>query len=342
MNKDQRAALAIAGVAAVVVACSALNSKKARILSLLRSLPSRKENRVLYAQFMDTGWKYSSIQAGFDSFGKWPAVVGGDYWEAGNTGGRDGLIEWHLVNASLIQHWNKGGLITLHAYFGAPGFPRHWGSQGIRSVDFDALMDRSSTVYADFRDMMSMIADGLQELKDAGVVVLFRWLSEMNGSWSWWGGRSKEIYQWLWEEGYDYFVRERKLSNLIWIYGPNARSPTSSLPAPILYYPGDALCDVVGLDWYSDDPAGCRADDYEALVATGKPFCFAEIGPTGGGTLPSPNHFDNRLYASAFREKFPRTMLFQSWSGPWALRSQLYARELLDDPWVVTLEELRW
>ena len=58
----------------------------------------------------------------------------------------------------------------------------------------------------------------LQQLKDAGVPVLFRPLHEMNEGWAWWGGRSgangsARLYQIT----HDYLL-SKGLTNLIWVW----------------------------------------------------------------------------------------------------------------------------
>ena len=66
--------------------------------------------------------------------------------------------------------------------------------------------------------------NALKELQDAGVVVLWRPLPEMNGEWYWWGKTSHpsnaEPYVNIFRDMYDYFTNVKGLNNLIWVYSP--------------------------------------------------------------------------------------------------------------------------
>ena len=73
----------------------------------------------------------------------------------------------------------------------------------------------------------------------------------MNGKWFWWGGADKEEFLALWRHMFDYFTTTKGLNNLLWLYSSNSEDAwTRSVD---FYYPGDAYCDVVGLDNYTDD-----------------------------------------------------------------------------------------
>jgi mannan endo-1,4-beta-mannosidase len=62
-------------------------------------------------------------------------------------------------------------------------------------------------------------ADYLKQLADARVPVLWRPLHEIDGSWFWWtDAETPENTAALWRLMFDYFVNERELHNLIWVY----------------------------------------------------------------------------------------------------------------------------
>lgn len=85
------------------------------------------------------------------------------------------------------------------------------------------------------------IAAGLQQLRDAGVVVLWRPFHEMNGGWFWWGAKKPDVFMQLWRQMFDYFTVQKKLNNLLWVYAANTGGRTTA------FYPGDGYVDLVGV-----------------------------------------------------------------------------------------------
>ena len=73
------------------------------------------------------------------------------------------------------------------AQWNGPGSTRD-----LSKVDLYELTNPHSAVYAHWRTYLDRIASALEELQDAGVVVLWRPLQEMNGSWFWWGMKKKK------------------------------------------------------------------------------------------------------------------------------------------------------
>src|SRR5690349_8829219 len=93
---------------------------------------------------------------------------------------------------------------------------------------------------------LDRVAEGLEQLKKAGVVVLWRPFHEMNGDWFWWNGKDPDTFIKLWRQMFDYFTTTKQLDNLLWVYSPNHGKKTTD------YYPGDRYVDIVGLDAYTD------------------------------------------------------------------------------------------
>jgi mannan endo-1,4-beta-mannosidase len=173
------------------------------------------------------------------------------------------------------------------------------------------------------------VADALAELGDAGVVVLWRPFHEMNGGWFWWGRRDPADYVAVWRHMFDYFTKTKKLNNLLWVYSP---STTKSSPV-IAYYPGDAYCDIVGLDHYAE---GFDLRGYAELTATGKPFGITEIGPQRS----LRGSYDYAELIVAIQERYPKTVFFQAWAWDWSLSRNKNAAAMLADPWVIGRDEL--
>jgi mannan endo-1,4-beta-mannosidase len=99
-----------------------------------------------------------------------------------------------------------------------------------------------------------------------------------------------------------------------------------------VYYPGDAYCDLVGLDNYTDDVVW---DGYEELLRTGKPFAATEFGPD-----KESGRFDYTRLVRAIRDRYPRTVYVLCWGTQWALANNRNAAAFLEDRWVVTRDGL--
>ena len=304
----------------------------ARLLAYFAALPEGDENRVLSAQHCGRGAQVpeffqSNIAQLREETGQWVAMMGADYGP-----GRDmeGEPDPAITNAAVIDYWKAGGLVTLCWHARNP-----WtrGTAWDRKVegDFAALYTPGTAINGVWQADLKRIADALEELRDAGVVVWWRPFHEMNGGWFWWGKQSQEDFQALWDHMFHYFAVERKLNNLLWGYTPNKGT---SRPGDH-YYPGDDRCDIVGIDHYGNT---IELTGYESLVATGKPIAISEVGPKRG----TNGAFDYTQVIEAVRSRYPKIFLFQSWSLEWAMIRNQNAKDLMNDPWVLNRDELHW
>ena len=112
-----------------------------------------------------------------------------------------------------------------------------------------------------FAAELDLMASHLQTLQSAGVIVLFRPFHEMNGGWFWWGAQSDtspsvaEFVE-LWRYVHDYVVKQKQLTNILWVYSPensetvNVNYPWGLLKPTAFFYPGDSYVDVIGIDYY--------------------------------------------------------------------------------------------
>ncbi|MDR2771279.1 MAG: glycoside hydrolase family 26 protein, partial [Clostridiales Family XIII bacterium] len=85
--------------------------------------------------------------------------------------------------------------------------------------------------------------------------VLFRLGNEMNGDWCPYAGYNTARDPWIFIEFYRYvygFFERAGARNVIWIWNPNGKSfPDFTWNDALMYYPGDAYVDVVGLTAYN-------------------------------------------------------------------------------------------
>src|SRR5690606_9161779 len=97
--------------------------------------------------------------------------------------------------------------------------PDPWDRRNVRD-----LITPGKPGYSNWIRMLDDLAVHLQTLENRGVVVLFRPLHELNGTWFWWGGQNPDDFRAFWRHMFDYFTRVKGLDNLLWVYSPNTGS----------------------------------------------------------------------------------------------------------------------
>jgi mannan endo-1,4-beta-mannosidase len=318
----------LAGAAVVHTANPYATARTQAVLEYLTGLEGRADKRLLSGQFTDfgPGANLRLLEKTHELTGQWPAIVGVDYADFGR-----GDLTFAGPNKAVIEYWKQGGLPMISAHLYNPANPLRGGLRD-KGVDLDALLAEGTPTHAAWLQELDQLAVGLQQLKDAGVVVLWRPFHEMNGGWFWWGAKEPEKFIRVWRHMFDYFTRTKGLDNLLWVYGPNHGDRTAA------YYAGDDYVDLVGLDAYTDFIDREHIRGYEEIARLPKPFGFAEFGPHGAKNPPAD--FDYRRLLEGIRKNFPRTVFFQSWNGGWSLASNYHAKELLNDPWCVNLADL--
>jgi len=304
------------------------NAKARAILNYLENLPGRSEKRVISGQFTNYGQgaNLGQLNEVFDKTGHWPGMVGADYADF-----RTGGLHCKTVNQVAIEYWSKGGLVTLSTHMYNPARP---GGGGLRDkgVDLNLLLTPGDDAHTRWMEELDTLAAGLKELKDAGVVVMWRPFHEMNGGWFWWGGKDPAAFVKVWRHMFDYFTKTKGLDNLLWVYGPNHGANAAA------YYPGDSYADVVGLDAYTDYIDKEHIKGYDDVVKLGKPFGFTEFGPHGSSN--PPGDYDYRRFIEGIVKEFPRTTFFLSWQGGWSLARNRNVKEMLEHPWMANREDI--
>lgn len=280
------------------------------------------------------------IEALYQQTGQWPGILAIDY-EFDQRYSRDRLA---AANRILIDYWNKGGLIAINW-----GPVNPWNDKGNwpfdfefnASLNFDDLLTPGTPIYNKWRASLTRIADALTELRDAGVVVLWRPFNEMNGFWFWWGTSSHlndpAPFNRLYRQMFTYFTQERHLDNLLWVYSTShyATCKDQVKCRPVDWaYPGDDVVDIVGGTAYGNN---MYVSDYPAYRQFKKPLALAEFSPNPGTKL-----FHNWVYIDRLSKTYPTMAYWTSWGGPWALTQFPGAKELLNDPQVLNRGDLRW
>jgi mannan endo-1,4-beta-mannosidase len=318
--------------AAVAPANPHASTRTRAVLGFVQSLEARTDRRLLSGQFtnFDGGASLELPEETFRQTAHWPALIGVDY------AGFDkvthlGTLATQVPNQVAIAYWRAGGLVTVSAHLTNPANPKGGGLRDT-GVDLEALLAPGTATYDRWMQELDVLAAGLQELKTAGVVVLWRPFHEMNGGWFWWGAQPPATFIRVWRQMFDYFTKTKGLDNLLWVYSPNHGPKTAD------YYPGDDYVDLIGLDAYTDliDPK--NIEGYDQVARLPKPFGFTEYGPHG--PQDPPGDYDYRRFIAGVVAHFPRTTFFMSWNAKWSPVHNRYAKELYSHPWMVNREDL--
>lgn len=304
-------------------------TKAARaILEYFYGLEKRTDKRIVSGQFSDfgNGAGLKIMKEIQEKTGEWPGMIGVDYADFSR-----GALTTATPNRAAIDHWKRGGLVHVSAHMYNPANANGGGLRD-KGVGIAELLVDGTETHTRWMKQLDEMAAGLQELRDSGVVVLWRPFHEMNGGWFWWGAQDFDAFIKVWRHMFDYFTRAKGLDNLLWVYGPNHGNNTAR------YYAGDRYVDIIGLDAYTDfiDPEHIKG--YQEVAALPKPFGFSEFGPFGSRN--PPGDYDYRRFLEGVRKNFPRTVYFMSWNGKWSLAANNFTREMLAEPAVVNLDDL--
>jgi mannan endo-1,4-beta-mannosidase len=120
------------------------------------------------------------------------------------------------ANQVLIGHAQRGGLVTINWSPQSPWLndesdlvnnPGVWTNTRtdngqLNGVNLPDILDPTTHAGQVWQRKLARVADALTQLRDAGVVVLWRPMQEMNGFWFWWGTtlqtNTASIYTQLW------------------------------------------------------------------------------------------------------------------------------------------------
>lgn len=198
----------------------------------------------LYEQFgkktlsgqMYAPWGIDEIETVKSITGKYPAIRGEDLiTESANNREVQLATDW----------WKAGGIPTIMWHWGAPtkgeGYDNSKGTIDVTKC-FQSGSPENVAMMADLK----RIADHLAVLRDAKVPVLWRPMHESDGGWFWWSKGGGANYVKLWRTMFDYFTKDRKLNNLIWV-----SCHSGTLKAD--FNPGVGYFDLAGGDTYASD-----------------------------------------------------------------------------------------
>lgn len=274
------------------------------------------------------------------------------------------------ANQVLIGHAQRGGLVTVNFSPQSPWLndesdiaanPGVWTNTRtdngqLNGVTLSDILDPTTPAGQAWQRKLTRIADALTQLRDAGVVVLWRPMQEMNGYWFWWGTTLQKdnasIYIQLWRTMFQYFTQVRHLDNLLWVYSP-ATYPTDpaqqiaqNIRSAAWSYPGDAYVDIVAGTSYDDN---LLIPNYQDYLQIPKVIGEGEYGPNLSGTHVLNGDFDTSLYASRLQQDYPAVAYWLSWhdyslsdtqTAHLSLIGNQNATSLLNNPYVINTDTL--
>jgi mannan endo-1,4-beta-mannosidase len=170
-----------------------MNQTAQKVLSWLSSLPDRADKRIVSGQHCG-GASFaplfrSHIEGVHRETGKWIGLLGIDF------GWMDSRHEtdWPQAKPLIVDWWNSGGLVTILWHMPNPV------GEGAR-VDLVELSTPGTALNAAWMVEVEEKTGWLSELRDAGVIVIWRPFMEMNMSRNsgWWKGSPPVRFGRMW------------------------------------------------------------------------------------------------------------------------------------------------
>ena len=240
----------------------------------------------IYGQKMLTGC-WTETQFGGNAkvvscSGKTPAIWGQDMnsWYRNRTD-QNWINTWNGNIAGFKTANDRGQILQVNWHWQMPSskvngvYTRDaWGknsagiSQMMTTQQWSDIVTPGTALYdAMIEDIDYHVVNFLKKLVDKNgrpIPIIFRPLHEIDGGWFWWTctsdpTKTAKLYKIL----QDRIVNYHGCHNLIWVYNPgvicNGGSwppyQTSEFARRKAFYPGDAFCDITGIDLYDFDPA---------------------------------------------------------------------------------------
>ncbi|MBQ2803287.1 MAG: beta-mannosidase [Lachnospiraceae bacterium] len=182
----------------------------------------------------------------------------------------------HTVDTALSWAKATGGIVSLCFHWFSPigGRDKSFYTQ---NTDFDPcqIFITGSKEHLAFYHDLDELSKQLKRFQDADIPVLFRPLHEAEGNWFWWGSKGADVAARLYQLIYDYYVTEKQLNNLLWVWSCPTREG----------YPGDEYVDVISWDIYTTPHAVTDYESqYKKLIANTS--CFKVAALTEVGVIP--------------------------------------------------------
>jgi len=173
------------GVREAVPANSNASPAARSLLAYLAGL-SKATRRVIPGEFMGYG-NSASLHAAHSVHvmtGQWLGIAGFDY-----NNFSQGVLTT-VTNQLADEWWDDGGLVMLgpqSLFNPITGADNDGSPHPLSAAQRQAILTPGTAANRAFYQELDVVAGALQQLQRAGVVVIYRPFSEMNGFWFWWG-----------------------------------------------------------------------------------------------------------------------------------------------------------
>lgn len=338
--------MALATIA--VAACTTQKQaepEKTRAQQLFDRLDTLRQKGIMFGHqddpFYGLTWEYQNDSSDVKNVcGDWPAVMGFEIGgiEMGDAKNLDS-VPFTRMTAEIINHYNRGGVITLSWHPRNPLTTIEGGGNAGQKFPEGTAWDISDTTvvknvlpggtkYDLFQTWMQKVSDFLATLKtDDGqkIPIIFRPWHENTGSWFWWGERlcSADDYKALWNMLQDKLTADG-FDNLLWAYSPGMAADLTE-EKYLERYPGDDRISLVGIDGYQWGPRADFMAQLDANLAMLTKFAevhgkIAALTECGLKNLTEPDWWTTAL--NAVVEKYPISYLLvwrnasHEWFGP--------------------------
>ena len=325
------------------------NLKAAALLVYLSELKKSNSGNCLSGQAIGANGNVVNEKNNFQDYvvkldqqtGHRPAVL--EYGVTKLNGGQLTAAERETRLSEIKVRSNEGHLIYLGMRPSNPtGVPLN---ADITTPEFyinnsREIVEPDGKYYNTYRSTLEYISTFIQSLQDAGIVVLLEVFNEFNGQWNWFGNQTPEEFKKLYRYTHDYFNKERKFTNLIYVLEfSGIRTNVEGIPVS-QYYPGDEYVDLIGFDFYEDDPQNKYVDVYNQILAFGKPVALTEFGPDNRKykidnkiELSKYVNFrwDNMVQVNFTKTYYPKICFFIRWQADWAVVNQNNAKSFMEE-----------
>ena len=168
------------------------NKDATAIMKYLYELPREENQKLISGQFERWGDAVKPLSDP-DNFlnivhqktGKWVGLAGIEY----HQGTR---VNYKMPNQLCIDYWKKGGFCQLYLIMSNPADTGS--NNGGGTCEIKLVLDPNHPFHQYFLKELGKVADGLEELKDNGVVVFVNMFAEATGKWFWWGAKDPEDF----------------------------------------------------------------------------------------------------------------------------------------------------
>ena len=301
---------------------AAPRSPRERVLALFSGISGTKTLAAQHNKFNGTP----------SSASDWVAARTGKraaFWSADFGFGSDQVDQRARMVAEAKRQWADGAVVQIMYHACSPTRDEYcsWDDVGgarpahLSDAQWSELVTEGTALNRAWKTRLDTLAVFLGDLQASGVAPLFRPLHEMNQGVFWWGGRKgANGTRRLWRITYDYLVRTKGLTGLVWVW--DIQDFASLRTDVVDYDPGSDTYDIAALDVYD---GGYAAWKYDAMrsIPGGKPIAIGECQQ-----VPTP-------------AESPRSPRGRSSCGPDFLDANAQALQTAyRDPRVVTLAQM--